>query len=141
VQTIHDFIKKHKVRMSCRHAASNPHMNDSSMSHYRCTLTCGKKRMTTTFSHGSAHGGKTPDVANVLSTLALDASGFENNSSIEEWAREYGYDSDDGGYDRGGPSNLREGKKIFNAVKKQTAALKNLVGDAYEELLYNTESL
>lgn len=136
MQTIHDFVRKYHVRMTCKAAASNPHMTGHGMSHHRCTLTCGKKRMTITFSQGSGHHGKVPDVESVLSTVALDASGFENNPSIEEFAHEYNFESDDGS-----SLSARKGRQVYNAVKKQTAALKKLVGDAYEELLYHTESL
>jgi hypothetical protein len=131
MQTIHDFVHKHNVRMSCKKAASNPHMTGShDMDHWRCTLTCGKRRMSVTFSMGSGHHGKHPTAEEVLSTIAMDASSYENNHDFESWASEYGYDADS-----------RSAHKTFNAVKKQAASLKKFAGSAYEELLYETESL
>jgi hypothetical protein len=131
MQTIHDFVKNHNVRMTCRWTATNPHMQDSrDMDHHRCTLVCGRKRMTVTFSMGRGHHGKPPTVEDVLSTLAMDASSYENNPNFESWAEEYGYNADS-----------RSVRKTFNQVKKQAAALKKLVGSAYEDLLFHTESL
>jgi hypothetical protein len=131
MQTIHDFVKNHNVRMTCRTAATNPHMQDSrDMDHHRCTLVCGKRRMTITFSMGRGHHGKSPTVEDVLSTLAMDAVGAEQEPHFEGWASQYGYSADS-----------RSAHKTFNHVKKQAAALKKLVGSAYEELLYETESL
>ena len=140
MQSIYDFVKNHNVRMTCRHAATNPHMQDSrDMDHHRCTLTCGthagkKRRMTVTFSMGRSHHGKAPTVEDVLSTLAMGASYYENASDFASWASEFGVDMQ---Y----PAEVRRHRKIFDATKKETASLKKLVGSAYEELLYHTESL
>ena len=134
MQTIHDFVKNHNVRMTCRHAATNPHVQDSrDMDHHRCTLVCGKRRMTITFSMGRGHHGKAPTVEDVLSTLAMGATYYEGND-FASWASEFGVDMHD-------PAEVRRHRKIFNTTKKQTAALKKLVGSAYEELLYETEQL
>lgn len=131
MQTIHEFIVKHGIRMKCRTATSNPHMEGGDrMDHWKCTLTRGRSRMGVTFSMGSGHNGREPKVADVLSSLALDASGYENNKDFESWAGEYGYDTDS-----------RSAHKTFNAVKKEVAKLKKFVGSAYDELLYETEGL
>jgi hypothetical protein len=134
VQTIHDFVRDHKIRLSCKHADRNPHMSgdgDWQADHWRCTLSRpGGKRMTVYFSMGVGHGGKQPDAADVLNSLALDSSGYENNQNFESWASEYGYDPDS-----------RSMHKTFLIVKKQAVALKRFVGGAYEDLLFNTEGL
>jgi hypothetical protein len=64
-----------------------------------------------------------PEAADVLDALALDASGYDNAGSFEEWADEYGYDAD----------SLRVGK--------QTDDLRRFMGSDYDALVFDTESL
>lgn len=70
-----------------------------------------------------------PTAAEVLSCLALDASGWENASGdFGDWCSEYGYD------DPG------EAWKTFQVVSSQRALLKRfLPSEAYERLLWETE--
>jgi hypothetical protein len=98
------------------------------MNHYRVTIKAAKSRMTIPFSQG--YGIKhEPELSSVLDCLASDASGFENSRSFEDWAGDYGYDTDS-----------RKAERTFMAVGKQSAKLKALLGeDAYSELLWNTE--
>lgn len=138
--TVQEFCRKHHVNMSSSRTSRNPHMTDSNMTevrsgapmdHWRCNIRCGKRRMSLVFSKGSGHHGAPPHVNEVLDCLASDASSYDNNTSFESWAGDFGYDLDD-----------RGAKKTFNAVKKQAASLKRLLGaEAYEELLYNTERM
>jgi hypothetical protein len=124
-----EFISKHGISMTTRRADSNPSMVDSrDMNHYRVTIKAGRSRMTIPFSQG--YGIKhDPELGNVLDCLASDASGFENSRSFEDWAGDYGYDTDS-----------RKAERTFMAVGKQSAKLKALLGeDAYSELLWNTE--
>lgn len=137
-QTMHDFIKKHGIKMRCKHAASNPHMDSGGhhMDHWKCTFTRGKSRMTITFSMGSGHGGKEPSTADVLNAVASDASGYENSGrNFQNWCSEFGYES----YE---PSETRKHKKTFNAVKKEYEKLEKFLGASlYEDLVNNTEWL
>ena len=72
-----------------------------------------------------------PSIEDVLDCLASDASGFGNSRTFEEWADEYGYDSDS-----------RKAEKTYNAVAENTKKLKNLLGhDLYEKLLFEVERL
>jgi len=70
-----------------------------------------------------------PELADVLDCLASDASGFDNSRSFEEWAGEYGYDTDS-----------RKAEKTYLTVKNQALELKSFLGrEAYETLLWNVE--
>jgi len=72
-----------------------------------------------------------PDAAHVLDCLASDASSYENAQSFEDWASEFGYDTDS-----------RKAERIYRIVKRQAEQLKRTLGDeAYQELLWNTKRL
>jgi hypothetical protein len=89
--------------------------------HWAVTLRMGRKQMTVPFSQGWAHT-KPPTAADVLDCLASDASGADE--SFEDWAANYGYDTDS-----------RKAERTYNAVRKQTARLRQFLGDKYEPLL------
>ena len=129
MQTIEEFIEANNLTMKVERTISNPLMSDSrdAMSHWNCTIVnnAGKRSertFTLVFSMGSAHK-KPPTLADVLDCLASDASGYENAKTFEDWAGEYGYDTE-----------------TFNAVRDQAAQLEKLLGrDQYEKLLWETE--
>lgn len=130
MQTMTQFAAKNRISMRVEWEASRPDKLMPKMSrHFRCVLRCleTSKRMTVHFSQGDAHT-KEPTVEDVLSCLASDAAGWENSGgSFQEWCREYGYEEDS-----------REALKVFSAIERQVRSLRNLVGYAYEELLYKT---
>lgn len=130
-QSLKHFIKKNKITCDSELVANNPNMDhgDPAASHYRVVLKRGRKRMTLYFSKGSLHYGKYPETGEVLDCLASDSAGIENaRGDFEEWASEYGYDTDS-----------RSAEKIFKICGRQAEKLKNFLGDeAYEELLWNT---
>lgn len=68
---------------------------------------------------------KEPTAAEVLSTLASDASGYANSGDFEDWCDEYGCNTDS-----------RSDKKTYDQVGRQTAKLRELMGDHYELLLW-----
>lgn len=135
MQTLQDFTTSAYdagLRFRATPTDRNPHMDswDAGASHWRCTLSYAGRRMSVAFSHGSAHTSP-PSLADVLNCLALDASGFENNSSFADWCAEYGYDTDS-----------RKAERIYKTIGRQVASLKHMLGLAlYAELLWNTESL
>lgn len=132
MQTIHHFVQKHKIKIRCKHTDRNPHMAESrDMDHWRCSLSRpGGKRMSVVFSMGYGHSGKEPTAEDVLSALASDAAGYENNSDFESWASEYGYGDDS-----------RKAHKTFKAVERQNRKLMKFIGGDYDDLLYRTEML
>ena len=132
--TLDQFIKEQQLEMNVLPVKRNPHMSEQLPRNFECTITVvGKgyhEPMTVYFSQGSAHKKK-PTLAEVLDCLASDASGVDNVRSFEDWASEYGYDTDS-----------RRAEKTYRICQKQTASLRHLLGcDAYETLLYHTERL
>ena len=128
--TMADFIAANRVTMTSEPTDHNPHMDDSGhMHHYRCTLRCGSRRMSLTFSMGSAHKGH-PTLPDVLDCLARESYDVEGNS-FETFAADMGYDADS-----------RKALKTYNVIVRQMRALGRLLGpDAYSTLLYGTERL
>jgi hypothetical protein len=127
--TMTQFVNRNNARLICDWADENPNMPERDMNHWKCVLKVNGKQMTFHFSQGYGISGE-PDVKNVLDCLASDASGYENASSFEDWASEYGYDTDS-----------RSAERTYNAIAKQSDALRRVMGDQYDTLLWNTERL
>ncbi len=74
--------------------------------------------------------GFTPDIVGVVDSLILDAAGVENVGGFEEWASEYGYDTDS-----------RKAEEGFKACGKIRDDLRKMMGSraAFEDLINNTE--
>lgn len=130
---IQAFIRQHRLSMTVDYADTNPNMSGDdewrrTAHHYKCVLKCGRRQMTVPFSQGCAHTSE-PTAADVLDCLASDAAGIENARSFEDWAGEYGYDTDS-----------RKAERTFRTCERQAESLKRLVGpEAYETLLYSVE--
>lgn len=71
-----------------------------------------------------------PELADVLDNLASDAAGYENARSFEDWASDYGYDTDS-----------RKAERIYSEIKKQVSELRRLLGADYEKVLFEIERL
>lgn len=133
--TLEQFITEQQLEMSVLPVTRNPHMCGEQLPrNFECTITMvGRgyhEPMTVYFSQGSAHK-KSPTLAEVLDCLASDASGVDNARSFEDWASEYGYDTDS-----------RKAERTYHICEKQAQDLKALLGqDAYNQLLYSTERL
>lgn len=66
-----------------------------------------------------------PTLEDVLSCLLMDASGYDNSRNFEDWASEYGYDTDS-----------RTAERTYQTVAEQSKALRHLLGnDRYNEYL------
>jgi len=132
--TIQAFIEAEQLEMTVSRTARNPHMIEQMPRNFDCTIRqVGRgnpRSMHVYFSQGSAHT-KAPTLAEVLDCLASDASGIENALSFEDWANEYGCDTDS-----------RKAEKTYHICQEQAEDLRNLLGrDAYKTLLYHTERL
>jgi hypothetical protein len=139
--TIHEFIESNSLTMTSKRTDHNPSMDDeprNRMFHWSCNIA---RRGTThpfpvTFSMGSAHVDKngkpkTPELADVLDCLASGAAGYENAKTFDDWAGEYGYDTDS-----------RKAERTFNTIRDQAARLERFLGrDAYNALLWDCERL
>ena len=132
--TLDQFITEQQLVMSVRPIKRNPHIQEQMPRNFECTIEFEGRGyhepLTVYFSQGSAHK-KPPTLAEVLDCLASDASGVDNAQSFEDWASEYGYDTDS-----------RKAEATYRICEKQAQELKALLGrDAYTQLLYNTERL
>lgn len=128
------FIKKHRLRMECELTDRNPNMADDEWArratHWKCVIKRARSSMTVHFSQGPAIAHE-PELEEVLDSLASDAAGYLNARDFEDWASEYGYDTDS-----------RRAEKTFAAVGQQVADLRRLLGQpALEELAFKTERL
>ena len=134
--TLAEFIETNALTFSMKQKASNPHFKgDPHLTrHFLCYI--GKPgmiqddQMHVPFSQGSAHT-KPPTLEDVLDCLASDSAGVENARSFEDWAAEYGYDTDS-----------RKAEKTYCLCRDQAEQLKALLGpDSYAQLLWNVERL
>lgn len=134
--TLREFIRKNHIRIKNEWTDSNPCMDDSSnMDHWKVTVyaqpNIKRTQMMIYFSKGYGHHGKEPQVDEVLDCLLSDSAGVENARSFEDWASDYGYDTDS-----------HKAEKIFKNCEMQAAKLRKLLGDnAYNTLLWETERL
>jgi hypothetical protein len=128
--SIQDFIGNTAITSQVKRVDSNPNADGfgPDSRHWLVTLRAGRFSMRVPFSQGSAHT-KAPTAADVLDCLAMDAAGFENSRSFDDWAREYGYDTDS-----------RKAHKIYTVISRQASKLRAMLGqDNYKTLLWNTE--
>ena len=136
VVKISDFVAGNRISMTAEWTDRNPNMPDSNMDHWKCLLRrIGKgsgdrgARMTVYFSQGYGHNGKEPKVASVLDCLASDASSIENARGFEDWASDFGYDTDS-----------RKAEKTYRTCEHQAKRLRSFLGDdLYDQLLWHTE--
>jgi hypothetical protein len=135
MRTLGQFIKDNRIKVSCcEMVGENPNCPDwTDAYHYKVTLSSrvesSRRQMTVYFSMGYAHNNE-PTAADILDCLASDAASVDNARSFEEWAADYGYDTDS-----------RKAEKIFRACEAQAAKLSAFLGDEYSNLLYETERM
>ena len=130
MQTMKQLVNCEGIRARADLVDSNPNAPDwQDADHWKVVLRNRQNRqLTIYFSMGMGLGGKEPTAAEVLDCLASDASGIENARSFEDWASEYGYDTDS-----------RKAERIYKVSERQTAKLAQFMGDAYNALLWETE--
>lgn len=93
------------------------------------TLHLDGRRMAVPFGMGYGHGGAQPTAHDVLSAVLSDASGVENaRGDFEEWAGEYGYETDS-----------RSAERTYKQTVRQTEKLNVFLADKYETYLWETE--
>jgi hypothetical protein len=127
--TIQSLINKHNIKFSANWISERPDgLMEGPHNNYKCRITAGRRGFTLYFSQGYGIQGD-PTIERVLDSLASDAADYENAQSFEDWASNYGYDTDS-----------RKAEKIYRAVKRQAEQLKRTIGgEAYNDLLWNTE--
>jgi hypothetical protein len=126
--TLEQFIAKHGIQFEQHTVYTRPdNLMDGDMWHFRCRIKCGRRAFGLYFSQGRGIVNE-PRATDVLDCIASDAAGYENAQTFEDWASEYGYDTDS-----------RKAERIYRSVKRQAEQLKRVIGEeAYEELLWNT---
>lgn len=92
---------------------------------YRVTLKRRRRTLVTPFGMGEAHTSE-PTAEDVLECLLSDASGADQD--FEQWAGEYGYDTDS-----------RKAEQTYRQVVAQTAKLRRFLGDDFDAYMYETE--
>lgn len=122
------FANRHGITLDYEWADSNPNMaGDTPMNHYTVTLKRARRRMTLSYSMGLGLSGG-PDVDDVLNSLALDSHAADE--TFEDWASEYGFDTDS-----------RNAERLYKTCQRQTEKLKRFLGaDMFDELLTCEES-
>jgi hypothetical protein len=95
---------------------------------YNVTLRFQRRTMTVPFGMGPAHTSA-PVAEDVLSCLTSDASSFASANGFEDWAGDYGYDTDS-----------RKAEQTYHRVESQTAALRRFLGAKFDAYVFETES-
>jgi hypothetical protein len=88
---------------------------------YTVRLKRGTRLLTTPWMQGLGITDP-PNAADVLESLMLDASGYDNAQDFAEWASEYGYNEDS-----------RTAERLYRQVGTLTRKLKRFLGDDYDE--------
>lgn len=123
-ETLEIFCKRHKIKCSSQRVAENPNMEPTwSANHYKCTLRAWGRQMTVPFSMGLGHT-REPNALDVLYCLVSDASSLHNARDFEDWASEFGYDTDS-----------RKAEKLYKTIKLQAKKLNKFLGEHCEEIL------
>jgi hypothetical protein len=103
--------------------------NMRGMDWWNVTLQFEGRQVTIPFGMGSGHHGAEPTAHDVLSAVLSDASSAENNPSFEDWAGEYGYDTDS-----------RSAEGTYRQVMAQTEKLRAFLGGKYDTYLWETDN-
>lgn len=123
--TLNEFIAKWGIKLKeIEPVDENPNMDTSApMYHYRMTLSMGGRELSTFLSTGTGWE-REPNAYDLLECLISDASGWDQSRSFEEWAEDYGYDTDS-----------RKAERIYKTIGTEAMRLKEFLGEAYSEAL------
>jgi len=111
-----------KVTTTCEHLGMG-RMNETDkqpMHHWRVTLRFEGRRTTVDFWQGLGHSAE-PTAADVLSSLVLDASSYENAGSFEAFVADLGYDEDS-----------RAAERVYKACGKMAPRVRKLLGEHFD---------
>ena len=92
---------------------------------YWYTVTLKRKRRQIIVPFGTGETVGDPTAEDVLECLVVDASSADQ--PFEEWASDYGYDTDS-----------RKAEFTYKQVQAQTAKLRKFLGDDFDAYLYET---
>lgn len=99
---------------------------DKEAKHFQFEIRCYQgdnfgKSIRGNYSQGSAIKGK-PTIEDILNSLIMDTINIP--SSFEDWASEFGYDTDS-----------RKAEQIYNACLKEDKDLKYILGNKHSQLM------
>lgn len=137
-ENIRDYVKRRNITVEVTEEHGLVRDEWSQFPHYKFTVTLhvgddGNSHEGITWNQGT--GVKTTpdeDPATVLDALVSDATAYLDNSSFEDFARDFGYDEDS-----------RRAERLFNDCKKVAEWLPELLGgkDEFDKLAYEIERL
>jgi hypothetical protein len=113
----------HGFAMSVKEGAPAPDWDNFDGTSWTVTLRRLGHAYTLFFHQGSAHK-ESPSIEDVVNCVLLDVAGYLNARSFEDWAAEYGYDTDS-----------RRAQKVYKAVGKQAVGMRQLIGADLDWLL------
>lgn len=122
--TIADFIAQTALTLTAERIDERPDQEDSDRNkgarHFACRIHSTSRNfpMRITFSQGSAFK-EDPTLEDILQCLHSDFAGFDPSVPFEDWADDYGYDTDS-----------RKAERIYNTIDKQRTDFLRFVGDA-----------
>lgn len=121
-----DFMSDRTLSMTVKSIPSEPMTEgDDDWDHnsWSVTLAFQGRTMETKFHTGFGIVGE-PTIGAVLSSLASDASSAINATSFEDWAGDYGYDTDS-----------RKAERTYKAVCDQVEKLRELLDEDFLHVL------
>jgi hypothetical protein len=115
------------LSMTATWIPAEPMGDDDKWEHnsWEIVLSFEGRTMTMKFHTGLAFTGP-PEIGAVLSSLALDASSMSDGETFEQWADNFGYDTDS-----------RKAEHTYQACKEQAVKLRELLGDYLETIIYH----
>lgn len=125
-------IKQDRIRLEWEYAEEIPEYVDAKFADnanwYDVTLKLGRRKLKTPYGMGIMLE-RMPEVADVMSSLIMDAQSVEDSEGIYQWAWEFGMN----------PTDLQT-KRTYEACVKSAQKLREFLGDKYRAYLYETEN-
>jgi hypothetical protein len=118
---IKTFAASHNLRADVKYGADEKahERMGRDMTPWTVTLKLKGRQMTVPFFTGSLNT-REPDAVTVLDCLLSDADGYDNARGFEDWANDYGYDTDS-----------RKAEETYKQVEAQSKELRAFLGDLY----------
>lgn len=119
--TLKTFARTNNLRADVKYGADEKaHARmGRDMTPWTVTLKMKGRQMTVPYFTGSAITSD-PTAVDVLDCLLSDATGYDNARGFEDWASEYGYDTDS-----------RKAEDTYKVVEAQSKKLRTFLGNLY----------
>lgn len=126
MKTLKSRIRDDKVRAEAV-MTDKPEWADFGAYWYAVTLRRKGRQLTVPFGMGEALT-REPTAEDVMECLLSDASGYINARGFEDWASDYGYDTDS-----------RKVYRTYEQIEKQTDKLRRFLGTGFDDYVWETE--